>query len=322
MIKARLVEEKEIFKTANGVDSAFCKIGAAAEMTNSHNKKCYRYKDQTQYPTGGYAENCGGLTPKVFTPADQGQLLMHGVPGNVLLSVLEAQTASHNNTEQNLKTNKAITSHECLIDCAKTEMSETNPGCVYVRFVAPHVKPAQFVSMMTMHNSKVNEVKKGKALAAAVAKLREAEGEAVPADEQEANALVQSRRKENQKEQASAAGSAPKKPRVADARMADARFRAPPGLVFPKGTVMSDVRADDPRVVWETKQIYMHLVQVFRRDGAAIKMDELTAANTVPSFLTKLKTLWHHTFPAYTNAPREAMLAALRAFWLAKRPAH
>ena len=219
-------------------------------------------------------------------------------------------------------TNKAVTSSDCLISCALTEMSDTNPGCVYARFVKAHVKRSDFHHMMTTHNAKVSEVRQEKARRAAVAQLREAEGEAVPADEQEANQLVRDRQKENQKENASAAGSAPKKPRVADARMADARFRAPRGLTFPKGQAMSDVRADDPRVVWETKQIYMHLVQVFRRDGAAIKMDELTAANTVPSFLTKIKTLWHHTFPAYTNAPREAMLAALRAFWLAKRPAH
>ena len=154
-----------------------------------------------------------------------------------------------------------------------------------------------------------------------MAKLREEEGEAVPEEEKEAAALARHRMKETEKEKKSAAGSAPKKkPRVADDRgQTDARFSAPRGLTFPKGS-MSDVRADDPRVVWETKQIYMHLVQVFRRDGAAVKMDMLTAPSTEPFFLAKMKTLWHQGFPAYTNVPRVALIAALRAFWLAKRP--
>ena len=155
-----------------------------------------------------------------------------------------------------------------------------------------------------------------------MAKLREAEGEAVPADEQEANRLVRDRQKENQKEQASAAGSAPKKKaRIVNKEPAAPRFSAPYGQGWQKHK-MSDISPTHPSVVFQTNAIYMHLVQEFRRDGAAIKMDELTAANTLPVFLTNLKTLWHHTFPAYTNAPREAMLAALRAFWLAKRPAH
>ena len=325
MIEARLVEEKEIFTTANGVDSAFCKIGAGAELNRDRTqKKSNRYTDQVQYPTGGYAELAGGLTPAVFTPADQGQLLMHGVPGSVLLSVLEAQTASHNNTQQNLKTNKAITSSECLIENGLTEISETNPGCVYARFVAPHVTPAQFVSMMTMHNSKVSEVRKGKALLKAVAKLREAEGEAVPADEQEANDLIASRRKENVKIQTAAAGSAPKKKaRIVNKEPAAPRFKFQRGTGYTdKGCSVSDVSPTHPSVVFQANAIYMHLLQVFTKPGAAVKMDELTAANTEPYFLTKMKTLWHHGFPTYTNAPRAALLEALRAFWLAKRPAN
>ena len=120
-----------------------------------------------------------------------------------------------------------------------------------------------------------------------MAKLRE-EGEEVPEDEQEAALEVRKRQKENQKEKSSVSGAAPKKKRRTFTITTAARFRAPSPLLFPKGSKY-DVSPADPRVVWEIKQIYAHLSEVFGRDQAAVKMDILTAATTDAAFLAKSK---------------------------------
>ena len=98
MLKARVAEEKDLFATEHDVDprEVFCKVGAGAEITQG--RRCLaRYNDKVQYPTGLYCEKAGGLTPAVFDRAENGQLLMHGVASNVLLSVLEASTGAWNN---------------------------------------------------------------------------------------------------------------------------------------------------------------------------------------------------------------------------------
>ena len=106
-VKRRVVEEKQIFATANECDAGqvFGKIGACGELANAERAKreCYRYADQVQYPTGQYSAKAGGLTPEVFAKGDgRGQVLVHGIEGNVLVSVLEGQAASWNNSEQDL----------------------------------------------------------------------------------------------------------------------------------------------------------------------------------------------------------------------------
>ena len=326
IVKERVVEEKQIFATANECDArqVYGKIGACGELTNNTFSpfKCYRYADQTQYPTGRFSANAGGLTPDVFAK-NGGEVLTHGIEGNVLVSVVEGQTSSWNNMEQGLITNKSATSSACIVGIGEA-YSNTNPGCVYIRFVKANLEPSQFVSMMTTHNSMCAALRTDRDRRRAVAKLRAEEGEEIPADENDALRLLHDRQKENKKKTSHENGSAPKKKRcVADDRgQTDARFKAPRGLTFPEGVSKFDIRSDHPRVVWEIHQIFTHLVQVFKRDGASVKMDILTAPSTDPYILSKMKKDWHHGFPAYTSVPRVAMIAALRAFWLAKRPAN
>ena len=137
-------------------------------------RECYRYQDQVQYPTGGFALAAGGLTPNVFAKGDgRGQVLVHGLESNVLVSVIESQTASWNNSEQGLATNKSVTSSACLVSCAHEEYNAGNPGCVYIRFVKAHLKKQQFAGLMATHAFKLSQASAERARRAAVKKARE-----------------------------------------------------------------------------------------------------------------------------------------------------
>ena len=129
---------------------------------------------------------------------------------------------------------------------------------------------------------------------------------------------VLKRHKEVNKENASAAGSAPKKKRRKDIIPSHNRFK--PGVAYlswPKGS-SCHISPQQPRVQWEVKQIYAHLVGVFGIDEAAVKMDILTASTTTTKFLTKMKNEWDSGFPSYSSAPTAAIRAALTTFWTRK----
>ena len=158
--KRRVAEEKKIFATLNNVDtsSVEAKIGVCGELTQQGGNRleCYRYNGPVQYPAGQYCSLTGGLTPHVFAPIG-GQLLMHGLEHNGIVSMLEAITAPFNNDDQNLVMNKSDTASACRVGNAIAEYSSSKPGRVYIRMVKAHLKKQEIVGMMGSHNSNCNE---------------------------------------------------------------------------------------------------------------------------------------------------------------------
>ena len=254
----------------------------------------------------------GTLTPKVFAQTC-GHILLHGVESNNLAAVLEASAARFNSTAQNLRMNKQDSSANCIVGSGK-EYSNSNPASVYIQFVNAHLKREEIVRMMNTHECILKAERRARAPRAQAAKLREEEGEEAPADEQEAMSEVLKRRKEVNKQNASAAGSAPKKKPRKDIIPSHNRFK--PGVAYPSWPTGStcDVSPEQPRVKWEVKQMYAHLADVFGADEAAVKMDHLTAPTTKAYFLIKMKNEWDSGFPSYSGKQTAAIRAALITF--------
>lgn len=200
----------------------------------------------------------------------------------------------------------------------------TNPASIYIQFVRADLEHSKIEPMMAAFSQWTVAMRRKARLAAAAAILQ---GDATGGDEaksdEQASLEVLAQRKETKKKQRAAAGSVLKRKRVTVRKN---HPRSAPGVAYlnwsptGKGYSVGDAPPDHQRVVWEVKQIYIHLHEIFGERDAATKMDYLTAPATSAGFLQKMKDKWDEGFPPCTSQPCAALKQALITFWTAKLP--
>ena len=204
--------------------------------------------------------------------------------------------------------------------------SVQNPASLYIQFVRVDVLIVKLEAIVAAFKTLVAGMRVKKRRVAYQAKLA-AEALALNDGEQhgeQAMAEVLAARSEKRKLSCSANGSAPQKKQTKPPRKSHPRFKAPACLAcWPpttKGHSTTYVTPNNPRVVWEVKQIVAHLHDVFGEQEAANKINHLTEPTTALSALNNMKGKWNEGFPPYTSQPVAAMKGALTTRWSAKLP--